>query len=689
MDNLYRLQRAVGAGYGTLNYDYDRLGNMALAASPNIPDPDVNIGVMESGQYLSPGAGQSGTTNRIGREPGDAPGPHALTFADNGADQRSFTYDANGNMTNNNGDVYTFDFKDRLGDVDVADQPAPDIRYLYDYSGRRVIKRVDGNQTSYINKYSEIRDGEMIKYVWNGDQRLAQVTGGMPEPPTVTQRISLRPEWNAISFQVVPESNEPSFILESIEEICLAVFGWDGVAFEQYRPGSASNTLESLSPNLGYWFEMTDSTELVLSGPVATAPIAIDENRPTFIGFPRLVPTVLSGPDSNTHGISVAWAYDNNTGHWDLYESSLPIGLNSLYATPAGNAVWVWTDQSTVLLPDLPSTGSLTFFHPDHRGSTHFLSSATGILSKQVADYPFGLSYLDEGLANCEYRFGGKEHDNESGLTYQVARSYFAPLCRFISWDPAVASNKVDLLIDPSDLNPYSFVANRPIDFTDPTGFAKFRVFFRSFAPFERFGSVGPLNFHGDNRKASTDFRATSRIDSRVTIDTKTGKMSNQFTQSSPTVAYLGNLPIGVDIQNPEFSANLITNSSNPNQSMLILNQSAANPLIPLSPDIDKHALLEITETTIGDKTLLTIRATVYGDAFPASELFITDAAGNAIGLGSFSPDASLKDLGPFMLLPGDQKRFEFSTTTSIIINKDGVFEGVLPSIDGNEMLKK
>ncbi len=159
MDNLYRLRQTAGQGYGlapgTIDYDCDRPGNMALKASTDIPDDDVNIGAMTSG-------GAGGTSGRIGRNPGDPPGPHALTFADSGTAQRTFVYDDNGNMTDNNGDLYTFDLKDRLGKVEVGGQPTPDIRYIYDYTDRRVIKRVDGEQTTYINRYSEIR-GQMIK----------------------------------------------------------------------------------------------------------------------------------------------------------------------------------------------------------------------------------------------------------------------------------------------------------------------------------------------------------------------------------------------------------------------------------------------------------------------------------------------------------------------------------------------
>lgn len=70
LDDSYRLQEAVGEGYGTIRYDYDRIGNMVGKTSPDIADPLVNMGTMTTGGTL-------GTAGRVGRSAADGPGPHA------------------------------------------------------------------------------------------------------------------------------------------------------------------------------------------------------------------------------------------------------------------------------------------------------------------------------------------------------------------------------------------------------------------------------------------------------------------------------------------------------------------------------------------------------------------------------------------------------------------------------------
>jgi YD repeat-containing protein len=134
--------------------------------------PVANIGVMDSG-------GPAGTRNRVGRQAADPPGPHALTRISNPQSQipnRTYPYDANGNMTDIDGLQCTWDFKDRLVAVENDKMRA---EYTYDYTDRRISKRVheksplptQGGEgqgegarpsltTLYINKYFKVREHE-------------------------------------------------------------------------------------------------------------------------------------------------------------------------------------------------------------------------------------------------------------------------------------------------------------------------------------------------------------------------------------------------------------------------------------------------------------------------------------------------------------------------------------------------
>ena len=175
-DSLYRLTNAANAGiYGTINYRYDRIGNMiSKNASLINPDPLMDLGTMTCG-------GNLGTKNRMGRNAGDAPGPHAITGTEKGVSgAMTFAYDDNGNMVSDNGMILSWDFKDRLASLKKGTVTAD---YLYDYSDTRKKKTLSSSDGStsevvYVDKYSEVRNGKLIKYVYAGNSRIARAENG-------------------------------------------------------------------------------------------------------------------------------------------------------------------------------------------------------------------------------------------------------------------------------------------------------------------------------------------------------------------------------------------------------------------------------------------------------------------------------------------------------------------------------
>ena len=65
-------------------------------------------------------------------------------------------------------------------------------------------------------------------------------------------------------------------------------------------------------------------------------------------------------------------------------------------------------------------------------------------------------------------RYTGKERDTESGNDYFGARYYASSMGRFLSPDPVIITP--ERLTNPEQLNLYSYVANNPLRFIDPTG---------------------------------------------------------------------------------------------------------------------------------------------------------------------------------------------------------------------------
>ncbi|UCE60936.1 MAG: VCBS repeat-containing protein [Phycisphaerales bacterium] len=459
VDNLYRLTQVVGTGYGTIEYDYDRLGNMAFKNSPDIAHPEVIVGSMFTG-------GDAGTTGRIGRAPGDPPGPHALTLTDGGARRRTYEYDANGNMTASGPVQYTYDFANRLGRVVKGETES---QYLYDYTGRRVIKRVDGTQTSYISDVCELRDGRMVKYVKVDGSRIARIDGASQRNTNELQSIDLTEGWNLISFQVDPGVTAPADVLASIDGLYTAVYGSEGGSYVRYIPGGVGNTLTELFPNCGYWLLMTGAAQLLLEGPVSEEGVHVPASLPVLVGFPGMTERTVDSLVWQHPSIQGVWDYLPSSADWDSYTADSPDYVNTLTDTSARRGYWMLSSEAIVLTAPAPE--SVHFYHADHLGSTSVVTNSNGELVSELSNYPFGhprYEYHAGAPFDPIYQFTGKERDSETGLHYFEARYYASEISRFTRVDPLLAEQPDPQ--QPQRLNLYSYTRNQPVIFTDPTG---------------------------------------------------------------------------------------------------------------------------------------------------------------------------------------------------------------------------
>ncbi|WP_201309329.1 RHS repeat-associated core domain-containing protein, partial [Flavobacterium sp. MK4S-17] len=104
------------------------------------------------------------------------------------------------------------------------------------------------------------------------------------------------------------------------------------------------------------------------------------------------------------------------------------------------------------------------YYHPDHLGSSSYISNAEGTVSQHMEYLPFGETLVDEHLNsyNTPFKFNGKEYDDETGNYYYGARYYDPKLSIFISVDPLAEKY--------SGWSSYAYAFNNPIRFIDPTG---------------------------------------------------------------------------------------------------------------------------------------------------------------------------------------------------------------------------
>ncbi|WPO78016.1 RHS repeat-associated core domain-containing protein [Flavobacterium sp. KACC 22761] len=95
------------------------------------------------------------------------------------------------------------------------------------------------------------------------------------------------------------------------------------------------------------------------------------------------------------------------------------------------------------------------YYHPDHLGSSSYITNLDGEVVQHIEYVPFGEVFLEEKNAkwNTPYLFNGKELDKETGLYYYGARYYDPKISVWTSVDPLAEKY-------PS-ISPYIYCLNR------------------------------------------------------------------------------------------------------------------------------------------------------------------------------------------------------------------------------------
>ncbi|WOI22889.1 TIGR02594 family protein [Nonlabens ulvanivorans] len=105
------------------------------------------------------------------------------------------------------------------------------------------------------------------------------------------------------------------------------------------------------------------------------------------------------------------------------------------------------------------------FYHPDHLGTTNALTDVNGNMYQFFLNLPFGETMAEQtsiSYYQTEFKFNGKELDNETGMYYYGARYYDPSLSIWMSVDPLAEQFP--------NFSPYNYTMNNPINMIDPDG---------------------------------------------------------------------------------------------------------------------------------------------------------------------------------------------------------------------------
>ncbi|MDE7115221.1 MAG: RHS repeat-associated core domain-containing protein [Muribaculaceae bacterium] len=123
------------------------------------------------------------------------------------------------------------------------------------------------------------------------------------------------------------------------------------------------------------------------------------------------------------------------------------------------------------------------FYHPDHLGSSSFITNLDGEVVQHIEYVPFGEVFIEErnNVWNTPYLFNAKEFDEETGMYYYGARYYEPRLSLWMSTDPLATyspfndENYIDGehnggVYNNMNLGIYSYCYHNPIKLSDPDG---------------------------------------------------------------------------------------------------------------------------------------------------------------------------------------------------------------------------
>lgn len=104
------------------------------------------------------------------------------------------------------------------------------------------------------------------------------------------------------------------------------------------------------------------------------------------------------------------------------------------------------------------------YYHPDHLGSSSYITNLDGEVVQHIEYVPFGEVFIEErnNTWNTPYLFNAKEYDEETGMYYYGARYYEPRISLWMSVDPEEMRFP--------HINTYTFSANNPIKFIDTDG---------------------------------------------------------------------------------------------------------------------------------------------------------------------------------------------------------------------------
>ena len=306
----------------------------------------------------------------------------------------------------------------------------------YNYNGRP-------HTVSYIY-------GQELEFEWDGSGNMTRQF----DYRTETQRRMRWDEENRLKAVYDSEQRLSSYLYDAGGERTLKMSG-------SYQSTYINSSLTISSVN------MTDYT-------LYTSPyMVMTDNEYTkhyYVEADRVASKIGGGMANNITGINdvvIGFEMQSEENYLQKNNDVLDMMTNDFNELEVHASIEVYTN--TVFWEDeaLGQNGSeadlIYFFHKDHLGSSTQISDISANIIHHVEYMPYGETFVEQRSNwGTNYKFNGKELDEETGYYYYGARYYNQDISIWLSIDPL--SDKY-----PS-MSPYMYCAGNPVILVDPDG---------------------------------------------------------------------------------------------------------------------------------------------------------------------------------------------------------------------------
>ena len=391
---------------------------------------------------------------------------------------------------------WTYDAMDRVKTMKYPDGEV----VTYTYNSQGLVERVSGSSvyvqsTDYdasgrvrLRKLgNDVVEQEWVYYAWdmpNGRGRLQRIKAGTPSNTTSLQdlRYTYDAVGNVLSIQDwkagAPGSPQTqSFSYDPLNRLKTAQadpgggsYGPESYAYDpmgnlksktgvgSYTYGASASDCQAGTPAVkphavttagGYSFSYDCNGNVLQRNVGSVYHLTYDaENRLTSV----------SG------AATASFVYDADGNRVKAVLGGVTTYYVGNYYEKTGNTIKKYYDANGQRVA-MREGSALYWLLSDHLGSTAITAYSGGSKKAELRYKAWGETRYTYGTTPTSYRFTGQREDAAIGLYFYHARYYDPTLARFIQPDTIVPDPG-----DPQSLNRYSYAANNPVRYTDPSG---------------------------------------------------------------------------------------------------------------------------------------------------------------------------------------------------------------------------